>query len=321
MDLDLALQWSDHDSFFTPNNPQTPISLQKEHSTPLGDEYVWDDIKGMEEFLHSIENDFNNDPQSKIEVMYNKVDSQPEMTSNHMNENNLDALYVNSSTFLSPVSLEPSSPYPPIEDQSEQLSDATFEFNLNDDELEQTSAMELLNEILASSAAPPSDDQIEDTLSSMYSYDKEVPQSPESIVSEMSQISDYSNKKRKRNKRSLDTDNCDDPNWDPIIKSVGNKRTKRGGVSVEVKKERKKDQNKTAANRYRLKKKAEQQNVDYLQDEQQKVNDQLKQALEKLQMEFKVVLPLAQAAFAHDPNRMVNLQLIQIRVMKENLLD
>jgi len=51
------------------------------------------------------------------------------------------------------------------------------------------------------------------------------------------------------------------------------------------------------------------------------VNTELRAQLQKLQMEFKVVFPLAKAAFASDPNRSLQLQMLDIRVLNDELLE
>jgi len=116
------------------------------------------------------------------------------------------------------------------------------------------------------------------------------------------------NEKRKVKRKSTDSD------------SRSQKRVKKSHASAD-KKERKKIQNKSAANRYRMKKRVEQESVEHDMEIQLNANEQLKQALDKLQMEYRVVQPLAEAAFAGDPKRKLALQMLHIRVLRDNLLD
>jgi len=323
IDYDLTV-WSEDDSFFVSNDPSPS---QKQNVSPyLSTVEAWD-INGMDAFWESLESDFGNDPHFKTEVMYNKVNSQPKVTA-ISEPNNLDALYLNASTFLSPVSIAPSSPENHSDDQigEQKFDDTDLVFNLNDGEdLENTSAMDYLNTILASSTSLASDEDIDNTMStintmSLYSEEENV--NTQSTIELNDYIVENKMPKKVNNKRKSRSSDSDDPIWEPKAKVANNRRgTKRSTLPTEVKKERKKDQNKTAANRYRLKKRAEQQEIEVFQDHEKNINDDLRQSLEKLQMELKVVLPLAQMAFANDPKRMLQLQMLQIRCLKHNLLD
>jgi len=99
------------------------------------------------------------------------------------------------------------------------------------------------------------------------------------------------------------------------------KANKRSKSSVNEKRERKRNQNKSAANRYRIKKRVEMESIETVQSEYQKLNQQLTAELEKLQMEFKVVYPLAKAAFTSDPKKTLQLQALDLRVLRDNLLE
>ena len=147
--------------------------------------------------------------------------------------------------------------------------------------------------------------------------------SPQSYIDSI-EIDEAEVKPKRVYKRRISnsSNESDDPEWDPKDpKARSNKKSRKSNVPVEVKKLRKKDQNKTAANRYRIKKREEQKLIENLQDNEEKIHEQLQQTLEKLQMEFKVVFPLAKTAFASDPSRLIQLQAIQSRVLNEKLLD
>jgi len=136
---------------------------------------------------------------------------------------------------------------------------------------------------------------------------------------------------RKRTRSQLEGD--DDPVWEPTsdkpkAKSARNgkakaapKRSRRLSISNDMRKERKKNQNKTAAERYRMKKRAEAMTNEVLENEQLEIRDGLRGKLEKLQMEFNVLLPIAQKAFASDVHRSYRLKMIERNVAKGHLLD
>ena len=290
LDLDLAL-WPGQEQTFHLNklSYENPLESALNNDNEL-------DYQCIDEFFKSIENGFQNDPDLKVNT---KVDSQFDFISH----SDIDSFYLNSSTFLSPPpSLPPSSPV----DQSERLeqSKSWIEnqfLNAEHDADNCTSVMQILDSLLAN----PS---IDDDLLSPQSY-------ADSIEIDEAKVKP----KRAHKRRSSNSSNeSDDPEWDP--KGRSNKKCK-SSVPVEVKKLRKKDQNKTAANRYRIKKREEQKLIENLQEHEKNVHEQLKQTLEKLQMEFKVVFPLAKTAFATDSSRLIQLQAIQSRVFNEKLLD
>lgn len=290
LDLDLALWPGQEQTFHLNKLYEKPLESALNNDNEL-------DYQCIDEFFKSIENGFQNDPDLKVNT---KVDSQFDFISH----SDIDSFYLNSSTFLSPPpSLPPSSPV----DQSERLeqSKSWIEnqfLNAEHDADNCASVMQILNSLLAN----PS---IDDDLLSPQSY-------ADSIEIDEAEVK----AKRAHKRRSSNSSNeSDDPEWDP--KGRCNKKCRKSSVPVEVKKLRKKDQNKTAANRYRIKKREEQKLIENLQEHEENIHEQLKQTLEKLQMEFKVVFPLAKTAFATDPSRLIQLQAIQSRVFNEKLLD
>jgi len=136
---------------------------------------------------------------------------------------------------------------------------------------------------------------------------------------------------RKRTRSQLEGD--DDPVWEPtsdkpkaksarkVTAKAKPKRSRRLSISNEMRKERKKNQNKTAAERYRMKKRAEAMTNEVLENEQLEIRDDLRGKLEKLQMEFNVLLPIAQKAFASDVHRSYRLKMIERNVAKGHLLE
>jgi len=270
----------------------------------------WDETD-MNEFLDSFDMGFTNEPQ--VEAMNSEA---PNRAVTKFDE--LD-IYNNSSAFLSPVSLNTSSPCSPQMDES-------FEQHLqhsNDDLLlesplgDNTSAMDLLNKILASGSADNDYSDGIDTAINAVEYfcdddsDDVIEVESNSINGVIDElIRSNSMQQKRQTKRKYSTDS-----------RTSAKRSKRSNVPNDVRRERKKSQNKSAANRYRMKKRAEQETVEEEMEKEMKRNESLKQSLEKLQMEYKVVHPLANAAFVADDKRQLLLQMIHLRVLKDNLLD
>jgi len=314
--------WSDQSFFNVDNQIQHDCGI----SSKLGSgEQEWG-VQYMKDFLDSLELDFNNEPDFQVEVMPNEVDSQTNLTK----AEELDMNYLTGTAFLSPISMAPSSPEEQIDDnfdrQLELESDMSYITGITDqtvEDLDNTSAMDILDKILSAHSSDNEDSQEEifDSAIDAVQYFAEVtselniPQTNREVASSplTTDVNESNGSKRKRQvkRKAAEVDS----------ESRGNKRTKRSIASLTEKKERKKDQNKSAANRYRIKKRAEQETIDVLQSEQNKINEQLRVQLEKLQMEFKVVYPLAKAAFASDPKRNLLLQMLNIRVLKDNLLD
>jgi len=281
----------------------------------------------MKEFWDSLETNFNNEPDFELEVMSNKVESQT--LSKTKIDPQIDINYLDASAFLSPISIAPSSPTEQTVDNIEHLdleSDLSLVTDITnqslDEELDSTSAMEILNSILSANSSDNEDSQEEifDSAVNAVQYfanDSIIaearPQSRTEIVSNnlMTDFSENNSRKRQVKRKIPDIES----------ESRAPKGSKRSKASQLEKRERKKDQNKSAANRYRIKKRAEQESIEELQTEEQKLNESLKIQLEKLQMEFNVLYPLAEVAFRADPVRNPKLQLLHIRVLNNNLLD
>jgi hypothetical protein len=305
--------------------------LQTQHScdisTKLSSEReLWCETD-MKEFWDSLETNFNNEPDFELEVMSNKVESQT--LSKTKIDPQIDINYLDASAFLSPISIAPSSPTEQTVDNIEHLdleSDLSLVTDITnqslDEELDSTSAMEILNSILSANSSDNEDSQEEifDSAVNAVQYfanDSIIaearPQSRTEIVSNnlMTDFSENNSRKRQVKRKIPDIES----------ESRAPKGSKRSKASQLEKRERKKDQNKSAANRYRIKKRAEQESIEELQTEEQKHNESLKVQLEKLQMEFNVLYPLAEVAFRADPVRNPKLQLLHIRVLNNNLLD
>jgi hypothetical protein len=264
----------------------------------------------LKEFWDNFDTFFDNDPQSV--VMTNKGMSQSVIASN--SEYDLDSAYLNTSAFLSPVSLAPSSPSQLYDDALERNASLTDE-SIEPDLVNNESAIELFKLLLSSTSNSNNDDtdDVVDYVNENAFIDNNV------CHEEVLAFAANANKTEKiRGKRkSTDSDSTSTSASD----TSSGKHRKKTGVSTEVKKERKKFQNKSAANRYRMKKRIEQESIEQEKDVVFKQHEELKQTLEKLQMEYKVVHPLAEAAFSSDPKRKLLLQMLHIRVLNDNVLD
>jgi len=252
----------------------------------------------------------NNDPQSA--VMTNKDVSQTVIATN--SEYDIDSAYLNTSAFLSPVSLAPSSP--------SQLNDDTFEKTISiTDEIEpdfvnNESAIELFKLLMSNSNNSSIDSEdVVDYVNDNAFIDNNV--CHEEVLSYTDKV--VKTEKIRGKRKSTDSDSTSTSTSTSDTSS--GKRRKKAVVPTEIKKERKKFQNKSAANRYRMKKRVEHETVELEKDVVLKQNEELKQTLEKLQMEYKVVHPLAEAAFASDSKRKLLLQMLHIRVLNNNVLD
>jgi len=211
--------------------------------------------------------------------------------------------YLDSTAFLSPQSMEAFSP--------KTLDENPFESDLDfaAQDLNTTSAMTILEEILSSSSANSTD--TEDCVDAELDLQSVTEVSKDCLTIDTTLI-EMSEEKPKRRQTKRKAKEVSEP------KPTANKRSRK---SVNEKKDRKRDQNKSAANRYRIKKRAELESIDDLQTRYSETNEALMAQLQKLQMEFKVVLPLAKAAFAADTNKSLQLQMMDIRVLNNNLLD
>jgi len=330
LNYDLTV-WSDQDTFFANGNPlqaksQNCLSPNLSYNTVFGEEW---NSQLMKDFWESFESDLHYEPDVELEVMSNRKDCSQTVTKI---PDEMDSLYMNASAFLSPQSMGPSSPAEyTIDDnlvqnsmQNNALEDITIE-EFTDD-LENTSAMLFLNKILeANSTNDEFNKAVEYFSGNSVSTDDDIQNDAiehDAIISKSEQlinelIANQSIAINKRSKRkSVDSI---DSYVEPNKRSKANKRSKK--VSPDIKKERKKNQNKTAANRYRLKQKATLEVIEKTEAEESKINDSLKSQLEKLQMEFKVLFPLAKTAFTSDPNKSLMIELLSLRCSKNNLLE
>jgi cyclic AMP-dependent transcription factor ATF-4 len=301
--LDAGL-WPPEQSFFGNDCPpsQSYITPQSPHLVTSDDEWL-QDFEVFRGLCDGLELGLNYEPEMSLEAMTKEVDTQyPSKTDDLVD-------YLDSTAFLSPQSLEALSP------KSSDGSDGNhFESELDfaAQELNTTSAMTILEEILSSSSANSTD--TEDCLDAELGIQSVTEVSKEWPSIDMSFVETHATPKRRQTKRKAkEMDVCL-----PKSKPKANKRSK---TTVTEKRERKRDQNKSAANRYRIKKRAELESIDDLQNQYSKANDELRAQLQKLQMEFKVVFPLAKAAFAADANKALQLQMLDIRVLNDNLLD
>jgi len=297
LSLDSALSPPDQ-SFFANDCQTQHYSDIRSQTTDLDDDWLqgFDDIRT---FCDDLEFGLNYEPELTLEAMTKEADTQYQTK----NDDIID--YLDSTAFLSPVSIEPTSP---------QRTDVTIDHFEPHLDLSDTSAMTILEEILSSANQNSCEDPSQQCFDSELNvqYITEVSKESETIgnVSE-ELVSLQPNKRQQRKRKSIDSE-------PQIPKAKANKRTK---TTVTEKKERKRSQNKSAANRYRIKKRAENDSIDGIQKDLSDTNDELKSQLQKLQMEFKVVYPLAKAAFASDPHRALLLQMLDLRVLKENLLE
>jgi hypothetical protein len=142
--------WSDL-SFFNAEDYQTQHSC--DITTKLGSGGTEWNSEDMKQFWDSFELDFNNEPDFPVEVMNTEVESQSNCAQTFD--------YLNASAFLSPVSIAPSSPALQTDDNFELSSDLTLE-----EELESTSAMDLLDQILSANSSD-NEDSAEDSFDSV----------------------------------------------------------------------------------------------------------------------------------------------------------
>jgi len=282
--FDLALLSPADQSFFSDGYLQIQHCSEITSQLP-SDDWLQDfeDIRSFCDFEISL----NNEPELTLEAMDKEADPQYQTKEVEIID------YLDSTAFMSPLSLEPSSP---------QAIDGSPNEHQLDSEVE-TSAMSLLEEILSANSSDS------ESLSDQ-SFDSELSLQCIAEVSKDSEMSEEISSQitsvpKRQYKRKLQT-------------NVGtNKRSKK---TVTERKERKRDQNKSAANRYRQKKRAELDDIEFQQSIYEENNNKLKAQLQKLQMEFKVVYPLAKAAFSSDPNKSLLLQMLDIRVLSDNLL-
>jgi len=294
LDMDSALIAPDL-SFFS-NGFQIQHSSELIPNSDVSEEWL-QGFGSLQSYCDGIDVDLYNEPEFTLEAMPKGVVSPEAM-----------ADYLDSTAFLSPVSIEPNSPQrtDAINENLEQPLDFSTVFDV--EELNNTSAMSILEEIL--SATHPRDcEEVSDNCFDDLSIQSitEVPKEEQMIESTSLEI--------KRSKRQAKRKVAE------MESRVTKPKTKRSKTSINERKDRKRRQNKSAANRYRQKKRVE---LDTIEEEVEKnsIENQLLMAqLQKLQMEFKVLFPLAKAAFASVPHKALQLQLLDIRVLDHNLLD
>ena len=280
------------------------VSPQSPQQTLTSDDYWIHEFEKIHECL--LESDLNNEPDFSFEAMHKEVTARDDTEG----EDILN--YLDSTAFLSPVSLEPNSP-------KQQLDGNQFDERLSlplDDKWNNTTGMAILEEILSanSSDSEVSEQCFDSELNVQYFTETEFQVSEESQTIGSASVVTQEKPKKRLTKRKVSQ--IEDP-----IDLKKEKPIKKSKTSMNEKKERKRNQNKSAANRYRMKKRAELETIEKQQNRRMDENIKLKDQLQKLQMEFKVVYPLAKAAFASDAGRKALLELLDIRVKQKELLD
>jgi hypothetical protein len=284
--FDSAILSPTDQSFFSDDCPQI------QHCSEITPQLVSDDwlqdFEDIRNFCDGLEFSLNYEPEFTLEAMDKEVDTQYQTKANEIID------YLDSSAFMSPLSIEPSSPQTIDGHIVEQQLDSTPEIT----------AMSLLEEILSANTSDSetlSDQCLDSELSLQLITEipKEVESSPEPEISP-----------KRQTKRKVQTND-----------TQSTKPTKRAKATVTERRERKRNQNKSAANRYRQKKRVEMDVIEEQQNHFIEINNKLKSELQKLQMEFKVVYPLAKAAFSSDPNKSLKLQMLDIRILSDNLLE
>lgn len=259
--------------------------LQQQHCSEITDEWL-QQLDVVRPFYDGFELGPDDEPEFALEVMTRGLDTQYQSKSNDIIE------YLESTAFLSPQSIEPSSPSHYAEQEAGLDSEA---------------AISLLEEMLvANSDCDSTSEQFYDELTIPVASEE----SDSSATRDSSIVVPQARPKRQVKRKAQEEETITKPK----------PKTKRGR-SNETQRERKRKQNKCAANRYRQKKRAEMDGMEKQYLDCEDVNAQLKAQLQKLQMEFKVVYPLAKAAFASDPNRSLLLQMLDIRVLNGELLE
>ena len=281
LSFDSALPSPTDRSFFSDDCPQ--IQHCSEITAQLSSEEWLQDFEDIRRFCDGLEIGLTYEPELSLEAMTKEVDIQYQSKADDIID------YLDSSAFLSPASIEPSSPHSGQQDTG----------------LDAEAALSLLEEILVANADGDSlSEQCYDELTIPFTSDDST-----SIASESPPVSPEGRPKRQVKRKAQE------------VEPTAKPKAKRSKASVEAKRERKRTQNKCAANRYRQKKRAEMDGIDKEVQDLEDKNNELKAQLQKLQMEFKVVYPLAKAAFASDPNRSLQLQMLDIRVLNEELID
>lgn len=258
---------------------------QTQHCSEITPQLASDDwfqeFEDIKSLAFGLELDLNNEPELSLEAMTKEVDIQYQSKAD-IND------YLDSTAFLSPVSTEPSSP---------QTSDGyTVEYSDRD-------TISMLEEILSANSSDS--EYVDNELDSELNIQSITEVLKEEVESTPSSPETPSAPKRQCKRKA---------------QQLEGKPNKRSKTTVTERKERKRNQNKSAANRYRQKKKAELDTIEQQSSRLLEINNRLKAELQKLQTEFKVVHPLAKMAFAANPQKALELQFLDIRVIKENLL-
>jgi len=290
LSFDSAIMSPADQSFFSDDCPQTQ-HCSEITSQLASDEWMLQDFEDIKSFCDDFELSLNYEPEFSLEGMAKGVDTQYQTKADEIID------YLESTAFMSPQSIEPSSP--------QSIVDSPIEYQL--DLEEDNSAITLLEEILSANSSDS------ESLSDQC-FDSELNVQCITEVSKDSEIgakTSAEDRPKRQYKRKLQTN-------EKIKETVKSKKRK---TTITERRERKRSQNKSAANRYRQKKRAELDVIEHQQSEEEKVNNKLKAQLQKLQMEFKVVYPLAKAAFAADPNKALQLQMLDLRVLSDNLLE
>lgn len=201
------------------------------------------------------------------------------------------------------VSSSPTSFYP----SSAEQSPSSCESYINDFDIDD------LDEII--NTVQPLDDQLIDILD--YAGCSDLLEEEEEGECLYTSSSDSSTPKRKYSITSS-SDSSDSFQPSPIQRKRGVRKSKR---THEERLERKKNQNKKAASKYRSKKKIEQDSHEQTLEELEEIQLKHKDDLRKIQTEFNVILPLAKAAFGHDPIRSELLSQLLARIDKHHLLE
>jgi len=291
LSFDSALLSPADQSFFSDD------CLQTQHCSEITPQLASDewlqDFEDIRSFCDGLELSLNYEPEFTLEAMSKEADTQYQPKANDIID------YLDSTAFMSPLSIEPSSP------QSIAVSPAEHQLDTGMD----TTAMTLLEEILSANSSDSEcfSEQCFDSELSIQCI-TEVSKDSEMAEKTCSEAEAKGSPKRQY-KRKLQTN------------ETNVKPKKRSKTTVTERRERKRNQNKSAANRYRQKKRAELDTIEVQQSQHQDIHNQLKAQLQKLQMEFKVVYPLAKAAFASDPNKTLQLQMLDLRVLSDNLLE
>ncbi|XP_054160343.1 uncharacterized protein LOC128958503 [Oppia nitens] len=300
MSLDSGLIWPSDQSFFANDWSTTqsfiaPQSPQEQVNAP--DSQWLQDFEVFKGLCDDIDLGLNYEPDNTFEAMTKEVDSECVTKVNEYID------YLDSTAFLSPESLNPLSPEVTLASD-----DFVDQLDLAAQDLNSTSAMTILEEILSSANSTDSEECFDSELDlQLITEVSKDPQNYDNIYVETSV-----SKRRQTKRKAVES-------IEKVEKAITNNKRKK--TTVIEKKERKRSQNKTAANRYRIKKRAELESIEELEQRYAKSNVDLMAQLQKLQMEFKVVLPLAKAAFASDNNKALQLQMLDIRVLNDNLLD